>query len=337
MNPRLGYFLKRASWYTLALIFALALNFVLPRLGPVSPVDVIISQINTEGMTPAQVQEMREVYRVAFHLDQSLGDQFLNYITGVFQGNLGVSSISYPRTVWEIISQALPWTIALVFPAIVLAWILGNALGVFAAFKRGIFDRLLYPLALFFASIPFFCFGLLLVSAFYVELGWVESLGAYSPGISPSYTMAFFQDALSHYWLPFLSIFLIIVGGQAIGMRSLAIYELGSDYVKYAQSMGVTDRRILYYVFRNAMLPQLTGLALALGAMVGGSLITELVFSYPGIGHLMLTAIRKNDYPLIQGITLLVTLSVLFLNFTVDVLVGIFDPRVQAGSTEGKA
>lgn len=336
MSPRTLYFIKRAGWYFATFLFALVLNFVLPRLGPVDPVDIIISNINTEGMTAAQVDEMKLTYQRAFHLDKPVGSQFVTYVTSTLQGDLGISSINYPRTTWEIISEALPWSLALVVPSILLAWIVGNVLGALAAYKRGVFDYLLYPAALFLASIPFFCFGLLLVSGFYVELGWVGSLGAYSPDQVPGFNWNFALDAAAHYWLPFLSIFLIVVGGQAIGMRSLAIYELDTDYVKYAKSLGVTENRILFYVFRNAMLPQLTGLALALGTLVGGSLITELIFSYPGLGQLMLNAIRKNDYPLIQGITLLVTITVLSLNFCVDILLGVLDPRIRAGQRRGK-
>jgi peptide/nickel transport system permease protein len=337
MTPRTLYFIKRAGWYFITFLFALLLNFVLPRLGPTDPVDIIIGNMDTEGMTTDQVDEMRLTYQKAFNLDQPVFTQFVNYVARSLRGDLGISSINYPRTTWEIISEALPWSLALTVPAILLAWLVGNAVGALAAYKRGLFDQLLYPLALFLASIPFFCFGLLLVSGFYVELGWVNSLGAYSPDRVPSFTTAFLWDALGHYWLPFLSIFLIIVGGQAIGMRSLAIYELGTDYVRYAKSLGISENRILFYVFRNAMLPQLTGLALALGTMVGGSLITELIFSYPGLGHLMLNAIRKNDYPLIQGITLLVTTSVLALNFCVDISIGILDPRIRAGQKRERA
>ena len=146
---------------------------------------------------------------------------------------------------------------------------------------------------------------------------------------------AFFKSASYYYVLPFLSIFLIVVGGQAIGMRSMCIYELGTDYVKYAKLLGIRESKILLYMFRNAMLPQLTGLALALGAMVGGALITEIIFSYPGLGMAVLTAIQGNDYPVITGCTLLITVSVLIANFTVDIMVGLLDPRIRAGQTGG--
>src|SRR5262249_22657389 len=141
---------------------------------------------------------------------------------------------------------------------------------------------------------------------------------------------SFVRSASYYYVLPFTSIFLLVVGGQAIGMRSMCIYEIGTDYVRYAKLLGLRETRILLYVFRNAMLPQLTGLALAFGGMVGGALITEMIFSYPGLGMAILTAIQGNDYPVITGCTLLITISVLVANFTVDILIGVLDPRIRA-------
>jgi peptide/nickel transport system permease protein len=171
---------------------------------------------------------------------------------------------------------------------------------------------------------------------FGIQLEWFPAIGAYGQELMPAFTGQFIGSVLSHYWLPFLSLFLILVGGQAIGMRSMVIYELGTDYVKYAKLLGFTEGRIVMYVFRNAMLPQLTGLALSLGMMVGGALITEIVFSYPGVGLRMLRAILENDYPVIQGCTLLVTVCVLVANFLVDILIGFLDPRIRTGEGGGR-
>ncbi len=154
--------------------------------------------------------------------------------------------------------------------------------------------------------------------------------GGYAYGRTPTLSLPFIADVLTHYALPFLSLVVIFVGTQAVGMRSMAIYELGSDYVTYARGLGVSDQRIVGYIFRNAMLPQVTGLALAIGSLVGGALITEIVFSYPGVGTLLFNAIRQNDYPIIQGITLLITLGVLVANFVVDITYGFIDPRIRA-------
>jgi peptide/nickel transport system permease protein len=239
--------------------------------------------------------------------------------------------MSYPKKVTEIIKNAVPWTIALQLPAILLAWIVGNVLGALAAYRRGIFDKVFFPLALGANSIPFFAFGMLLVYLFGIYWHVFPAVGGYDSGLIPTFSWGFFASVLYHYTLPFLSIFLIFTGGQAIGMRSMCIYELGTDYVKYAKWLGISEGKVLFYMFRNAMLPQLTGLALSLGVMIGGALITEMIFSYPGIGMAVLSAIQSNDYPLIQGCTLLITVSVLIANFSVDILIGFLDPRVKAG------
>jgi peptide/nickel transport system permease protein len=190
--------------------------------------------------------------------------------------------------------------------------------------------------ALLVSAIPSYCFGILLVYVFGVQLEWLPTLGGYDEALNPGFNAAFLSSAATYYILPFLSVFLLVVGGQAIGMRSMCIYELGTDYVRYAKLMGVRESTIVRYMFRNAMLPQLTGLALTLGGMVGGALIAEMVFSYPGLGLSVLTAIQSLDYPVITGCTLLVTTCVLVANFTVDLLIGFLDPRIRA-AREGEA
>jgi peptide/nickel transport system permease protein len=246
------------------------------------------------------------------------------------RGDLGTSILQHPKRVSEIIKTALPWTLCLQLPTIVFGWIIGNLLGALAAYKRGIFDRGLYPVALLVSAIPAFCVGILLAYTLGIRLEWFPALGGYDDGLVPEMSWQFLRSASYYYVLPFLSIFLVVVGGQAIGMRSMCIYELGTDYVKYAKLLGIRESKILLYMFRNAMLPQLTGLALALGGMVGGALLTEIIFSYPGLGSAMLTAIQGNDYPLITGCCLLITVSVLIANFTVDVMIGFLDPRIRA-------
>lgn len=335
MDARTKYFLNRGGWYIVTFLVAITLNFILPRLGPVDPVDIILANINTSGMSSEEVKTMEMEYREAFHLDVPVTKQYIYYIGQTLTLNLGTSTIQYPKGVWEIIKYSLPWTLLLVIPSLIFGWLIGNTLGALAAYKRGVFDKILYPIALFFSSIPFFCFGIILVYVFSTNMGWVNSLGAYSQNLTPTFTWQFISDVGAHYILPFLSIFLILLGGQAIGMRSMSIYEIDTDYIRYAKSLGVQENKILYYVFRNAMLPQLTGLALSIGTMIGGQLITELIFSYPGLGNEMMKAIQKNDYPLIQGVTLLITSTVLLLNFGVDILLGFLDPRIKSGQTGG--
>jgi ABC-type dipeptide/oligopeptide/nickel transport system permease component len=177
---------------------------------------------------------------------------------------------------------------------------------------------------------------MLLVALFSITLGWFPAMGAYSPDITElSFSWGCIKSVGWYYILPFFSVFPILLSGQATGMRSMSIYELGTDYMKYAKWLGLREGKIISYVFRNAMLPQLTGLAQSLGTMVGGALITEMIFSYPGLGMAMLTAIQQNDYATIQGCTLMISTCVLVANFAVDVLIAVFDPRVKAGLQMG--
>jgi peptide/nickel transport system permease protein len=187
--------------------------------------------------------------------------------------------------------------------------------------------------SLFFSSVPPFALGIILLFLIGVKMQILPIGGAYSFGLTPELSASFFGDAITYWWLPFWSVVLVFIGGQAVGMRSMAIYELGSDYVNYNRGLGVKESYTVSYIFRNAMLPQVTGLALAIAGIIAGSLIAELVFSYPGLGTLLFTAIGANDYPVIQGITLLITITVVIANFAVDVITGFIDPRIRASQT----
>jgi peptide/nickel transport system permease protein len=348
-HPTLRYISTRGGWYFLTFLVAVTINFFLPRMGPANPVDIILAKAGGGGLSDQVTQEKEEAYLKEFGLAKldergnvardkngkpiraSMIKQFINYLGMCLRGDLGTSFMNYPKKVTEIIKAALPWTIALQLPTIILAWFVGNILGALAAYRRSIFDKLFFPFALGLNSIPFFAFGMLLVYMLGIFWRIFPAVGGYDAGLMPAFTFNFIGSALYHYTLPFFSIFLILAGGQAIGMRSMCIYELGTDYVKYAKWLGIKESKVLFYMFRNAMLPQLTGLALSLGMMIGGALITEMIFSYPGLGMAVLTAIQGNDYPLIQGCTLLITISVLIANFTIDILIGILDPRVKAG------
>jgi len=352
-HPALKHILARAGWYFVTFLVAITVNFFLPRLGNANPVDTIMAKVST-GMDTKSAKAKEEAYLKEFRLVEiddkgevlrdaagkpvrtSLASQFGSYLTMSLQGDLGSSILQHPKRVSEIIKGALPWTLALQLPTIIVGWLLGNVLGALAAYKRGAFDRLLYPLALLTSAIPAFCFGILLVYWFGIKLEWFPAVGGYDEGLTPELSLTFLSSAAYYYVLPFLSVFLLVVGGQAIGMRSMCIYELGTDYVKYAKLLGVREPTILYYMFRNAMLPQLTGLALALGTMVGGALIAEIIFSYPGLGMTILTAIQGNDYPVITGCTLLITVTVLIANFSADVLIGLLDPRIRASQLDRK-
>jgi peptide/nickel transport system permease protein len=345
-HPALKHIIGRAGWYFLTFLVAVTINFFLPRMGKANPVDAIMARVSA-GLDNKTAKIKEEQYLKEFGLVEvdaqnnvvrdaegkpvkaSLGSQFVNYVGMSLRGDLGGSILQHPKRVSEIIKTAIPWTLALQLPTIIFGWLIGNILGALAAYKRGIFDRIFYPGALLMSAIPAFCFGILLVYWFAIKREWFPAVGGYDEGLTPELSLAFISSAAYYYVLPFLSVFLLVVGGQAIGMRSMCIYELGTDYVKYAKLLGVKENKVLFYMFRNAMLPQLTGLAVSLGTMVGGALIAEIIFSYPGLGMTILTAIQSNDYPVITGCCLLITVTVLIANFTADVLIGLLDPRIR--------
>jgi peptide/nickel transport system permease protein len=289
----------------------------------------------TRGMTDSDtIKKVYQTFIQEFGVDKPLWTQFVMYLKNLFTGNLGTSFGLYPAKVTDILASAVPWTIGLQLPAIIVGWILGNGLGAVAAYKKGIYDRVIFPAALFVNSIPYFTLAIIMLYIFGLSLKWFPTSGGYDYQMIPHLSLDFIGSVIRHHTLPFLSIVLVTIGGQAIGMREMSIYELNADYVLYSKLLGIRDSKIAKYVFKNAMLPQITGLALSIGTMVGGSLITEIVFSYPGIGTWLFTAIRQLDYPLISGCTLLIAVSVLLANFTLEIIYGLVDPRIKAAQME---
>ena len=324
------YFRKKIIWFLLTFIVAVALNFFLPRLMPSDPVAAITGKI-AGGVTDAKkTQEIYETFAKKFGTDKPMWQQFLLFIKNMFKGDFGFSFSQYPRTVSDIISSAIWWTIGLQLPAILVGWILGNLLGALAAYLRKGWDKVLMPVSIFISNIPAFGMAVLLLVVFAVNHKIAPVSGGYAFDMIPHFSWAFIKSVITHYQLPFWSIVLINIGGQAIGMRSMSIYELNADYVKYSRFLGIKDRKIVGYVFRNAMLPQITGLALSIGTMVGGALVAETIFSYPGLGTTMYSAITNADYPLISACTLIITMMVLICTFAMDILYGFIDPRVKA-------
>jgi peptide/nickel transport system permease protein len=334
LNAYTKYFINKFLWYFLTLVVAIGLNFILPRLVQGNPISMIVAQM-TRGMTDSDtIKRVYETFTIEFGIDKPLWTQFLIYIKNLFTGNLGTSFGLYPKKVTDILASAIPWTLALQLPAILTGWILGNVLGAVAAYKKGVFDKALFPIALFVNSIPFFTLAIIMLYVFALNFKWFPLSGGYDFQMIPQLSWDFIGSVIRHHTLPFLSIVLVTIGGQAIGMREMSIYELNADYVLYSKLLGIRDAKIAQYVFKNAMLPQITGLALSIGTMVGGSLICEIVFSYPGIGTWLFTAIRQLDYPLISGCTLVIAFTVLVANFLIEIVYGIVDPRIKAAQME---
>lgn len=328
------YFLNKFVWLLVTAVFAFILNFTLPRLMPGDPVAAIVGRI-AQGMSDATgMKAVYEQYAEQFGTNEPMLTQFGLYVRNVFKGEFGASFSQFPRPVNDILKNSIWWTICLQFPAIIIGWILGNILGVIAAYIRKGFDKVLMPIMLFISNLPAFGMAVILLVIFAVNLKWFPTSGGYGFDLIPELSWRFVWSVITHYQLPFWSIVLIAIGGQAIGMRSMSIYELNADYVKYARFLGIKDGKIIGYVFRNAMLPQVTGLALSIGTMVGGALVAEIIFSYPGLGTTLLTAITGQDYPLISAITLIITVMVLIANFAIELIYGLIDPRIKAAQAD---
>lgn len=323
------YFGKKILWFVITFVVAFVLNFLLPRLMPADPVAAITGKLAGSTTDTRAVQEIYRRYAEEFGTDKPLIQQFFRYSKNALHGNFGVSFSQYPRSVADILASSIGWTVGLQLPAILVGWLLGNLLGALAAYVRRFFDKILMPVSIFLSAIPAFGMAVILLVIFGVTLKIAPVSGGYNYDMLPNFSWSFIASVISHYQMPFWSIVLISIGGQAVGMRSMSIYELNADYVKYARFLGVSDRKIVGYVFRNAMLPQVTGLALSIGTMIGGALVAEIIFSYPGLGSTMYAAITAADYPVISATTLIITAMVLVSSLLLDILYGLIDPRVK--------
>jgi len=328
------YFLNKLGWFLITFVCAFILNFILPRLMPGDPVAAIVSRMAQGMSNTTGVQAIYQQYTELFGTNKPLLQQFFIYVNNVLHGNFGFSFSQYPRTVADVLGSSIWWTVCLQFPAIIVGWLIGNTLGALAAYRKGAFDKVLMPISIFVSNFPAFGMAIILLVIFGVGLKWFPTSGGYGFDLIPNFSWKFIWSVIVHYQLPFWSIVSIAIGGQAIGMRSMSIYELNADYVKYARFMGIKDRKIIGYVFRNAMLPQITGLALSIGTMVGGALVAEIIFSYPGLGFTLLNGVMGQDYPLISASTLIITVMVLSANFIIEILYGIIDPRIKAAQAD---
>lgn len=328
------YFLNKLGWFLVTFVCAFILNFILPRLMPGDPVAAIMARL-AQGMSDATgVQAIYQQYADLFGTNKPMLEQFFIYIRNVFRGDFGLSISQYPRSVADVLGSSIWWTIALQFPAIIVGWLIGNTLGAFAAYLKGGFDKVLMPVSIFISNFPAFGMAVILLVIFGVGLEWFPTSGGYGFDLIPNFSWGFIWSVIVHYQLPFWSIVLIAIGGQAIGMRSMSIYELNADYVKFSRYMGIKDGKIIRYVFRNAMLPQITGLALSIGTMIGGALVAEIIFNYPGLGFTLLNSVMGQDYPLISASTLIIAIMVLSATFIIEIFYGIIDPRIKAAQAD---
>jgi peptide/nickel transport system permease protein len=323
------YLARKLVLYLLTFFVAVTIDWLIPRLMPGDPIAGLIARIQ---VNPTAAQELHGYFTESFGLDQPLWRQYLNFWLGLAHGDLGPSIAYVGSSVTDLIRAAIPYTLALLIPAIVLSYIAGNRVGALAA-RRKVLDNSALPLSYVLTATPYMWLALVLAYVFGFKWSVFPVSGAYDFSLQPEWSVEFARSFLAHWFLPFLTLFLVSFGGWAIGMRNLIIYELEADYANYLQALGAPNRLVRKYAYRNAVLPQMTGLALALGAVVGGALVTEIVFGYPGVGTLIITAIQNRDYFLLQGLFLFIVIGVLIANFIVDIAYVIVDPRTRTGLT----
>jgi peptide/nickel transport system permease protein len=323
------YFGRKLLIYILTFFLAVTIDWLIPRFMPGDPVQNMLSRA---AQHPEAAEVLYGYYTRAFGLDVPIWQQYLNFWIALFHGDLGTSVYMFPTPVARVLIRAVPYDLFLLIPSILLSWYTGNKFGAFAARSKWL-DNTISPLGYVLTATPYMWLGILLAWFFGIILGIFPIAGAYSFTMRPNLSWAFIGSVLHHWFLPCASLFLVGFGGQAIGMRNMIIYELEADYSHYLEALGAPRKLIRKYAFRNAVLPQITGLALSLGAVVTGQLVTEVVFSYPGIGYLLLAAIQNQDYFLIQGCFLFLILGVLFANFIIDIVYVIIDPRTRVGMT----
>lgn len=321
------YFGRKLLIYILTFFVAVSIDWMIPRFMPGNPVQTLLGRANLHAEAAEVVYGY---YTQAFGLDVPIWRQYLNFWIALVHGDLGTSVLLFPTPVLEAIKDAIPYSLLLLIPAILLSWWVGNKFGAYAARNKRL-DNTALPIGYILTATPYMWLGLLLAWALGIVLDIFPISGAYSFAMRPHLSLAFAGSVLKHWFLPFTSLFLVMFGGWAIGMRNMIIYELEADYAHYLEALGAPRRLVRKYAFRNAILPQLTGLALALGVIVAGALATEIVFSYPGLGYLILQAIQNQDYFLLQGCFLFIIIGVLLANFIIDIAYVIVDPRTRRG------
>jgi peptide/nickel transport system permease protein len=326
------YFARKLLVYALTFVVAVTVNWMIPRFMPGDPVASMLARAQVSQ--PEAVEAMRTYYTNLFGFDQPVWQQYLHFWGALLHGDFGVSIWVFPRPVSDVILDAVPYTLALMIPAILLSWFAGNWLGALAA-RRKLLDNTVLPAGYLLTAMPYMWLAATLAWGLGTVAGWFPNSGGYSLDIEPSWSFTFLGDLLHHWVLPFLSLFLVALGGWAIGMRNMIIYELESDYSSYLSALGAPQRLIRRYAFRNAMLPQITGLALQLGVLVAGALVTEIVFAYPGLGSLILAAVQNQDFFLLQGTFLFIVIGVLIANFLIDIVYVVVDPRTRTGLAGG--
>jgi peptide/nickel transport system permease protein len=323
---------RRIAFYLVATWVAITLNFLLPRLMPGTPAEAVIAQLSQKHpLTEAQIQA---IYKLFGSPHTALLTQYWQYLDQLAHGNFGLSVAYYPTPVTQVIGTGIWWTLILVGVTTVLAFGIGTALGIFAGWRPGSrTDSVLTPLSVLIGSLPFFWVALLAVLFFGYKLVWFPPSLGYDQGDKIGFNWPFISSAFQHAVLPAFTIIVSSVGGWIFGMRNMMVTTVSDDYVLLATAKGLKRSRVMFtYAARNAILPSIAGFATALGFVVGGSLLAEIVFAYPGLGSIAFNAISNFDYPLMQALFLIISLAVLAANFVADSVYVLLDPRTAEGT-----
>lgn len=321
------FLVRRVIFYLVTAWAAVTINFFVPRMIPGDPVQSLINKYQGQLSTDA----IHSLY-VLFGLDKkvSLWDQYWQYWGQLLHGDLGLSFAYFPTPVSQVLRMSLPWTVGLVGVATILSVVGGSLVGVYLGWRRGTKADAIVPITTFFSSVPYFWLGLIAIAAFGVTWKVLPTGTGYDGNLLPAWSWPYVGSVLQHAILPAATIILSSIAGWILGMRNMMVTVTSEDYVTVAQAKGLSERHVMFgYAARNAILPQMSGFALSLGFVVSGTLVMELVFSYPGIGYRLFQAIGSKDYPLMQGIFLVITLSVLVANILADLVYVLLDPRTR--------
>lgn len=320
------HLLRRLGFYVLTAWAAVTVNFFIPHLMPGDPVQNLIARQQGKS-SPQAVEALRA--QLGLTGNQSLWTEYLKYWDQLFHGNLGISTSFFPASVGSVLGAALPWTITLVGVSTVISFLVGTIVGIVVAWRRGSWLDGVLPVATFFQAVPYFFFALLVLILLGSDLGAFPISGGSDPKLDVGLNWPFISSALYHGFLPMVTIVVSSIAGWILGMRNMMVTTMDEDYVLVAQAKGLPTRRVIGYAARNAILPSVSSFSLSLSFVVSGALLTEIVFSYPGIGFQLLGAVQAEDFPLLQGIFLVITFAVLAANLFADVVYALLDPRTR--------
>lgn len=323
------YLLRRIGFYLLAAWVAITIGFFLPRFAPGNQADSFIGRLEKNGPLPPQVKQAI-LDALGVDTKDNLFVQYIHFLQNLAQGHLGISYTEYPLPVTQVIARDMTWTVGLLTVSIIISFILGTLIGIISAWKRGSkFDDIVPVATSFLASVPYFWMAFILVFFLGSKLHWFPYYGGYDPNADVG-SWDYNMSVISHAFLPALTLVVSTLAGWLLTMRNTMVTTLSEDYVQLARAKGLSNRRImLAYAARNAILPNIAGLALSIGFIVGGQIVVELVFSYPGIGYTLVQAVFNNDYPLLQGIFLIITFAVIGANLLADLAYMALDPRIR--------